>query len=305
MVSAQMDDELGKENASATAATPDTPVKPTEFTCFPSLPIELRLKIWKMALPAQRYIEFSTITSVTTPNTRIKNIGTTFRCTDRGLGMSLANHESREVLLKDYILIGGSWDDETRRPRPARLYYNPAVDIIVAGTGPEEPVWVDNAMIRLAIAASQWKPKGQAMIQRIALRDTSAWRLITLALRRRPHLPATNMLSGLKQILIFRSDFLRTGPCFGGHVVKTRPDVLPASLFDLTGVQTDYWAVMLLEDYLRNNHQREAESQPTIDLVELLPDKELPLDMQALRLSSETGARNSDCGWPPEKIAWN
>lgn len=114
------------------------------FTSFPNLATELRLKIWRAALPGPQYIEFcwrrnpDTNGKDTAGGSSIEN-GTIFRPRSEMNGSLLRSlssvcHEAREELQKQYILIGGgSYPDPYSGSQPctSKIHFNPAIDTIV------------------------------------------------------------------------------------------------------------------------------------------------------------------------------
>jgi hypothetical protein len=95
------------------------------FTLFPTLPIELRLKIWRFTLPGPR------------------NVGIKIRFKDNGFGGWMSRpstpppptalqicHESRAEALKTYILSFGT------TAYPPTIYFNYEIDTLCFGDGP-------------------------------------------------------------------------------------------------------------------------------------------------------------------------
>jgi 2EXR family len=124
-------------------STDAEPTDLTEFTLFPKFPAELRLKIWKEALPDPKVVEieycgaeldwFSPKPSKAKPS-----------------GLVLANQESGDVYLKNHISIcklvavsKDGWYGERRKQsggfcshaisQYGMFYFNPTIDILYLG----------------------------------------------------------------------------------------------------------------------------------------------------------------------------
>ena len=87
--------------------------KPSEFKLFSNLPFELRLKIWTYALSG-RIVELCRADQDNTP----------FYSPTTNPSLLSVNHESRTIILENYIL---SFPNGTH---PAQIYFNPSVDTL-------------------------------------------------------------------------------------------------------------------------------------------------------------------------------
>lgn len=110
--------ELSPVNSSEATGAISTTINFLQFTRFPDLPPELRLKIWKIASQALRTLELF-----------YRHIGREIRCHQAPPALLHVCHESREVGLEVYHLSFGS----EKRGNPPQIYFNPANDIIYFG----------------------------------------------------------------------------------------------------------------------------------------------------------------------------
>jgi hypothetical protein len=131
---------------------------PEEFTLFPKLPIELRLKIWKAALPGPRVIEFSH-TSFFRRLTLIKDSQNSL------LNLSNSCKEAYDVVKKDYRSVSLQVFDLDKKKTPdAALLINYSLDTIYLGLYSEKvleildsKVFTDLKLIeRLALSCGLW-----------------------------------------------------------------------------------------------------------------------------------------------------
>ncbi|KAL3417918.1 hypothetical protein PVAG01_10928 [Phlyctema vagabunda] len=102
------------------------PVQPakislTSFECFPALPLELRLKIWRHTFPAFRIVGIS--------HQFASHQFTGWRSPDASPITLQVNQESREETLKHYKLSFGT------RLAPATIYFNSKLDSLRFGYG--------------------------------------------------------------------------------------------------------------------------------------------------------------------------
>lgn len=83
----------------------------TEFHFFPKLPIELRLKIWKNALPGPRYIEFDNggyFAPIFDTESRSFAQPWQIRCDEVAPSLFFTTREARSVVLEKYSPIIGT-----------------------------------------------------------------------------------------------------------------------------------------------------------------------------------------------------
>lgn len=130
--------EAGQEIELRTGAAA-AQIKPIEFTRFPDLPTELRLRIWRHAMPGPRYLEvgFAAIPQMPSEspndyaNTNMYSAFDTshIHC-NNAVALSSTCHESRDEFRRHYFRLGGSWQDTTGAGRQPP-YFNPDIDTIV------------------------------------------------------------------------------------------------------------------------------------------------------------------------------
>lgn len=103
------------------------------FTLFPQLPAELRLKIWFFAMPRQRLVEIMVDKTYDVLPTSVHqdkwSYIRTVRSPTRVPAMLHTCHESRLEALKHYHLSFGE-DISSIDRRNARIYFDPSVDVL-------------------------------------------------------------------------------------------------------------------------------------------------------------------------------
>jgi hypothetical protein len=101
---------------------------PDTFTLFPRLPIELRLKIWRLGFPRGRQVSFAAFAPGISPKDseviRKKDL----------LGSPLpitlfVNNESRTETMKHYLMVSRRYTDRLRTVNEEPFCYNPNLDL--------------------------------------------------------------------------------------------------------------------------------------------------------------------------------
>jgi 2EXR family len=113
-----------------TSKSPELPAL-TEFTLFPKLPKELRIKVWQFAAREPRIVEVCQLQDAkyifrtTNDDDDWETINSAPFYSPTALPVILRiNQESRVIALENYTL---SFPNKTH---PAQIYYNPAIDIL-------------------------------------------------------------------------------------------------------------------------------------------------------------------------------
>jgi hypothetical protein len=107
------------------APTPNSIMAKLTFTPFGKLAPELRLKIWKEALPDPRYIEIQTVQRWDGSSSWDEKFHWEVFSKDRAPGLLFACYESREAFIRNYIVL-----HSTEKGCPA-AYFNPSIDVLV------------------------------------------------------------------------------------------------------------------------------------------------------------------------------
>jgi hypothetical protein len=148
-----------------TSTNPEFPVL-TEFTLFPKLPKELRIKVWQLAACEPRIIEICQpqdakyITHGTEDNEWATSNSAPFYSPTALPVILRINQESRVIALENYLL---SFPNSSH---PAQIYYNPAVDILyfpawcfqydIGHFETETPASIKDTIRRIAIDNLVW-----------------------------------------------------------------------------------------------------------------------------------------------------
>ena len=136
----------------------------TQFTLFPNLPKELRIRVWQLAAREPRVVE---ICWVREAQDRFRGIWDEFTPPNPPVFYSPTpipfvlhiNRESRGIALENYAL---SFPQESR---PAQIYYSPSVDILYF------PGW---SSIHICPFKEATTPEAKDSIRRIAI-DNLIW----------------------------------------------------------------------------------------------------------------------------------
>jgi hypothetical protein len=134
-----------------------------KFMLFPKLPTELRLKIWKHALPGPRVVEIEW-----SPNTR--EWFCPFESQSKRSSLSRTNRESREVFHKNYLptakisrvvtqqIVQDEPDPFHETSQHTISYFDSTIDILYIGTCSSEVLCITLESFK-ALAASPWMQK--------------------------------------------------------------------------------------------------------------------------------------------------
>jgi hypothetical protein len=135
----------------------DEEMKIEEFTLFPKFPPELRLKIWKAALPGPRVVEIEWF-----------DFQADWFCPkesqSQNSGLARANRESREVYLKTYVPLVKHCRVITSAAHcfhefsKHATYFDPTIDTLYIGTSSTENLCVTTESFT-ALGASPWMQK--------------------------------------------------------------------------------------------------------------------------------------------------
>jgi hypothetical protein len=139
-----------------------------EFMLFPRLPIELRLKIWKYALPGPRVVEIEW-------NPKTRQWFCPFESQSESSSLSRTYRESREVYHKTYLrlakvsrvhtqsIVSDATDPFHESSQHITSYFDSTIDILYIGTCSSEDLCVTFESFQV-LAASPWVQKVRLLV---------------------------------------------------------------------------------------------------------------------------------------------